>query len=255
MLTRPSISRDGKTIAYARLKDVSAGRILAISTYSITTGKHTEYATGEFSGSTAISPDASRLAYPGARPLGQVEGTGDSHLHIIELATGKQSPGPEITSSSWPVFASWSPDSRQLAFSFKGEIRVWDSGTGKVQKVADGDVPAWSPSGEWIAYLPGEWEPALGRIVFNPGRWGPKCMIVHPDGTGQKKLIDWTQSKDYRTFVGVPVWSPDSKTILLNELDNGITLTVTVHELDLETLALRTLFKKSTVVHGWATAN
>jgi Tol biopolymer transport system component len=245
----PSISRDGKTIAYARLKDVSSGRKLAISTYSVTTGKYAEYATGEYFGSIAISPDASRLAYPGPRPLG-FGGPRDNHLHIIDLATGQQTLGPEITSWATPVFASWSPDSRQLAFSSEGEIRVWDSTTGKVRKLGDGGVPAWSPSGDWIAYMPEERDPAEGA-----GRWGPECLIVHPDGTGQKALIDWTQSKDYRTFVGPPVWSPDSKTILLNELDDGIRGTVTVHALDLETLKMTTLVKKSNDVFGWATAN
>jgi Tol biopolymer transport system component len=252
----PSISRDGKTVAYARLKGVSTGRLLAISTYSMTTGKQTEYATGEYSGSIAISPDGFRLAYPRASPLWQFgKGVIDNHLHIVDLRTGQQILGPEITSSSGPVFASWSPDSRQLAFSFEGEIRVWDSTTGRVRKIADGDVPAWSPSGDWIAYLPGEWEPDLKKIVFNPGRWGSKCLIVHPDGRGRKTLVDWTQSKDYRTFVGPPVWSPDSKTVLLNELDDGIRGTVTVHSLDLETLNLRTLSRKSNIVFGWATSN
>ena len=252
----PSISRDGKTIAYARLKAARPRRMLAISTYSITTGKQTEYATGEFSGSTAISPDASMLAYPGARPLGQAgKVPGDNHLHIVDLKTGQQIPGPEITSSPWPVFASWSPDSRQLAFAVSGEIRVWDLGTGKVRKVADGDLPAWSPSGEWIAFLPGEWDPVLGRFVFTSGRWGAKCLMVHADRSEQKTLVDWTGSKAYRVFVGPPVWSPDSKTLLLNELDDGDKGTVTVHALDIETRKLRILSKKSNGVFGWATAD
>jgi len=97
----PSISRDGKTIAYARVKDNRPGRILAISTYSVTTNKHTEYATGEYSGSTAISPDASRLAYADARTMGGVpRGAGDYHMHIVDLRTGQQTLGPAISDSS-----------------------------------------------------------------------------------------------------------------------------------------------------------
>lgn len=253
----PSISRDGKMIAYARVKANQSGRVLAIATYSVTSDKHTEYAAGEYSGSIAISPDASRLAYPGARPFrqGGQEG-GDNHLHIIDLGTGQQIVGPEINSSPWPVFASWSPDSRQLAFAVSGEIRVWDSNTGKVSKVADGDLPAWSPSGEWIAYLPGIWQPELGRTVLSSGRWGPKCLIVHPDGTGRKTLLDLTHSKSSpRFFVEAPVWSPDSKTLLLNELDDVDKNTVTVHALDIGTLKLKTVFTKSYHVLGWARAD
>lgn len=87
----PSISRDGKTIAYARVKSIEHGRVVAISTYSVTTDKHTDYSEGECSGSVAISPDASRLAFPPARPM---MGVGDDNsLHIIDLKTGRETLG------------------------------------------------------------------------------------------------------------------------------------------------------------------
>jgi Tol biopolymer transport system component len=251
----PSISSDGKTIAYPRLKAGTPERIVAISTYSVTTNKHTEYATGAYSGSTAISPDGSKLAYPGAKPSMRDEGTDvDNHLHIVDLKTGAQMMGPEITSRRWPVFVSWSPDSRELVFADWGEIKVWDIDTKTVRKLANGDLPAWSPSGEWIAYFP-EQDTATGEPAFSPGRWGAKCVIVHPDGSDGKTLVDWTHSKNYRAFVEPPVWSPDSQTLLLNELDDGIKDTVTVHALDITTLKMKTLFRRSNHILGWARGN
>src|SRR5260221_5435573 len=78
----PSISRDGKVIAYARLKASEPHRIVAISTYSVAADKHTDYSEGEYSGAVAISPDADKLAFSASR--GRVGGSGDDHLHIVD---------------------------------------------------------------------------------------------------------------------------------------------------------------------------
>lgn len=248
----PSVSNDGKVVAYARLKAGKPERVVAISTYSAETDKHTDYAEGEYSGSIAISPDASKLAFSASRQ--REDGPGDNHLHIIDLKTGQQTLGPEI-SQSWPAYISWSPDSHSLTYSSSGEIRVWNSDTGKVLKIADGDLPVWSPSGEWIAYLQGTWDNMLGRVVFTAWAWAPRCFVVHPNGTGEKLLIDLPHKKNFpRILSGPPVWSPDSSTILLNEAANVDTATVNVHSLDLKTHELKTVFKDSVRVLGWAKA-
>ena len=142
-----------------------------------------------------------------------------------------------------------------MAYSFRGEIRIWDSDTGKVSKIADGDAPAWSPSGEWIAYLQGTWDPLTNRIVFEPGRWAPRCIAVRPDGSGKKTLIELRHTKNSsRVLVEPPVWSPDSRSILLNELADVDRNTVSIHLLDLQTLKLKTIFRNTIHVAGWAAA-
>jgi Tol biopolymer transport system component len=252
-----SISRDGKVIAYARLKPSQGQRIVTISTYSKEGGKKRDYADGEYSGAVAISPDASKLAFSYNRR----EGSSDREyrLQIIDLKTGQRSTGPEVSTFA-NVFASWSPDSRRLAYTHNGEIRVWDTENGKVSKVADGDAPAWSPSGEWIAYLSPAPDlglsKALGRQVYESYRWLPRCVLVHPDGTGSRVLLDLNaESGGSRFFIAPPVWSPDSKMVLFNELADVDTWTMDIHVVNLDTRKIKTLFRRSFPVLGWAMGN
>jgi Tol biopolymer transport system component len=144
----PSVSRDGKLVAYARVRAAEPRRVLAVSTYSITEHKPTDYTEGDFAGAIAITPDGSKLAYsPRNSGIG-----GANHIHIIDLKTRQDTTGPEIP-NSWRDTASWSPDSKRLAYNFNFEMRVWDSETGRVTSLGDGGALSWSPSGEWIAYF------------------------------------------------------------------------------------------------------
>jgi Tol biopolymer transport system component len=250
----PSISRNGKVIAYARLKASLPQRIVAISTYSTMTNEVKSYSEGEYSGAVAISQDAARLAFSASRR--RVEGSGDDHLHIIDLRTGQETLGPDVPSFT-SVFVSWSPDSRRLVYGFEGEIRVWDSVSGEISKIADGDAPAWSPSGEWIAYLEGIPDRtsslALGRTIYQTNRWGSRCLIVHPDGSGKNSLSELPHKKNFPRFlVEAPVWSPDSKMILLNELADVDKWTMNIHRLNIKTLTLKTVFRDTMPVLGWA---
>ena len=76
---------------------------------------------------------------------------------------------------------------------------------------------------------------------------------MHPNGTDRKDVIDWTRSrKTPRFFVVGPVWSPDSKKILLNELADLETLSVDIYAFDLGTSKVEPLFKNSRPILGWA---
>ncbi|HEV3036775.1 MAG TPA: hypothetical protein VHA33_03215 [Candidatus Angelobacter sp.] len=55
-----------------------------------------------------------------------------------------------------------------------------------------------------------------------------------------------------RFLVESPVWSPDSSTVLLNELVDVNTGTVDIHLLNLKTLKLKAMFKNKLRVLGWA---
>jgi Tol biopolymer transport system component len=239
----PSMSSDAKTIAYARVVSGTPHRLVAITTYSTATGKHADYSRGEYSGSIAISPDASRLAFSASQM--REGGLGDNHLHIVDMRNGEQTVGPPV-SPRFPVFASWSPDSRRLVYGDTGKIRIWDSDTGTVSTIAVGDLPAWSPSGEWIAYL----EPPS-----EPGRWGSRCVILHPDGSGHRILADTPGGRDFeRILVAPPVWSPDSRSVLLNELEDVDRGGVNIWIVDVRTGNQRRALKNTIPVLGWAAA-
>jgi len=82
-----------------------------------------------------------------------------------------------------------SPDGTRLVYVGR-TLRVRTIATGADTSLGVvGDVPRWSPTGEWIAY--------------NSGK---TLMLIHPDGTGQLSLLD---RGDYdRPAVS---WSPDGQ--------------------------------------------
>ena len=244
----PSMSHDGTMVGSARFVEmaevVGSDGIrlprpqIAIATCFLMNRKWTDYKelTG-FQGAIAIAPDGSKLAFtmtadPRKDPQIQV--------HVIDLETRSENI-MTVGRGYAGGHVSWSPDGRRIAYDMRPKnvsgdqskytpgIEVLDLATEKSIKIADGEAPAWSPSGEWIAYLDNSrnWETRTGGSEKDRWYEPPKpdrVSIVRPDGTesrvvvtlGKDRILGVLFSAD-RIFRYAPVWSPDSATLLLNE--------------------------------------
>ena len=149
-----------------------------------------------------------------------------THLYVFDLAAKSLR---QITSGDYDDSEpAWSPDGKWLAFSSNRSVpdpdatydqNIWvvpasnsDKGAHPRQVTtnpgADGS-PAWSPDGEWIAYVT-QMDPHL----FD---YATKHLAVAPATGGEAKLITLALDR----MVTVPRFSPDGKFIYFIADDDG----------------------------------
>ena len=152
-------------------------------------------------------------------------GTRRSHLHLLELSTGKTEP---LTSGRFSEEApAWSPDGARIAFvsnrtpdpdrNEKSAIFVMEARAGAdlVQLTShegpDGGRPSWSPDGKWLAFLRGD---ETKYTAYNQNR-----AAVVPSTGGPVRVL--TASLDRRVF-GPLVWSQDSASLAFLVQDDRV---------------------------------
>jgi Tol biopolymer transport system component len=206
----------------------------AIGVYSLSEKKWRTY--GNFSQihATTILADGSKVAF-----IADETDSNSRELLLLDTATGKITELAHVAA----VLVSWSPDGEKLAIQTPGgdkpaEIAIFDIGSRSTHKLVKGEWPAWSPSGDWIAYFDHSNE---------------RVRLIRPDGTGNHLVKDvHGHVLGYRSFGGQPVWSPDGKELLLNEYKGDLN-SLDVMLLDVNTHRMTRLSKDGEEVIGWAT--
>lgn len=148
-----------------------------------------------------------------------------SHLWLFDVAARKAEP---LTSGSWDdVRPAWSPDGSRVAFiSDCGSdpdrnpdtaVFVVEARPGAEPKRLtsregpEGSRPAWSPDGQWIAFLSGD-PPRFSAYNLNK-------LAVVPAAGGEQKIL--TEALD-RAVVGPILWTADGKNLIFLVEDDRV---------------------------------
>jgi Tol biopolymer transport system component len=219
-------SPDATKIAYIFANKSDGNSEASVCVYDLSSGE-TRKTTGGFrradfgegeDAPPAWSPDGRHFAYHIVD-----HSTGISHLWTFRASDGEATKlGPNLQgTSSWDLTATWSPDSRWiafLAFATKQEREKWGNreiwkchGDGSeltqvTHELSQLGDPAWSPRGDWILYHSDKGRtPQERREGWNWDIWR-----VRPDGTEAKPVTQGSRSGTLGRWSYVHVkWLPD----------------------------------------------
>ena len=128
---------------------------------------------------------------------------------VVAQASGANQQLPPLPAGA-NAEPSLSPDGRMLAFLHSprddGRYDLWTSSTTldnaeQLTSTRDLSTDAWSPGGDWIAFVRGWSEQTLEGDIY----------VIHPDGTGERKVARGD----------APAWMPDGSRFAFTH-DNSV---------------------------------
>lgn len=216
---RPALSSDGKWMVYAtrhdaetglRLRDMASGDEKWL-VYPVTRDDQESRFTRDLYPGYSFTPDNQALVVSIGGKIKRVAVPSGQVTDIPFTAKVDQQLGPmvhlPIRVDTGQVLvrqirnAAPSPDGKRLAFSALDRLYVMDLPNGSPRRVTNDtvkeQVPAWSPDGQWLAYV--TWTDQGGTL-----------NKIKPDGRGKPvRLAPDT------AFYDTPVWSPDGSRIVV----------------------------------------
>src|SRR5437773_2149517 len=215
---RPVLSPDGKWLVYATRYDAETGlRLRNLATgderwlvYPVQHDDQESRFTRDLMPGSAFTPDSRALITAYGGKIMRVDIATGQASEIPFTAHVEQNLGPLVRfdnrADTGQVLArqirnaSTSPDGRRLVFSALDKLYVMDLPGGAPRRLTSDtlheQVPAWSPDGQWIAFV--TWTDQGGSI-----------QKIRPDGRG--KALRLTPEP---AFYDHPVWSPDGQRIV-----------------------------------------
>jgi tricorn protease len=158
----------------------------------------------------SMSADGKTIVYEGSNfglwKLDLASGK-TSEIRVDIKSDAKENDVHLVTLNNQADSFNLSPSTRRAAISSHGEIFSIATERGEVQRVTESpwrdQEPQWSPDGKWIAFLSDQ----SGR---------EEIWMADELGHGLKKLTDIDSEK------APPVWSPDSKSVLVSGSDHQV---------------------------------
>ncbi|MBO3696807.1 amidohydrolase family protein [Roseivirga sp. E12] len=215
---RPTPSSDGKWLAYATRHDAETGLILRDLTtgdeswlaYPIQHDDQESRASRDVLPGFSWTPDNQHIVISYGGKIHKINVSNKTAVEIPFRVNSKIELGPELD-FDYPISDDLqftvtqirdiapSPDGKQMAFTALNEVYLMDLPDGTPKKLIDLDEtqaePAWSPDGEWLAFV--TWQPEGGKIYK-----------VRPNG---RNLIQLNQEDG---VFQSPVWNNDGSRIV-----------------------------------------